>query len=217
MSTTADRMTAIAKGEVGYHEGRSGGHWNNREKYAAQVPGLAWVSDGGYPWCAVFIAWVAMKAGVADLFPRTASTDFGAGWFKERGQWSEYPAVPAQVFFGTNGDMYHTGLVIDFDADSITTVEGNTNTSGSAEGDGVYIKRHLRRDVHVQGYGYPKGIVVRSADPHRPADATPPKAPAPSAGRKVEAAIDDLSAAKGKGKRRTVLDRVLRALKGLRR
>ena len=216
-ATTA-KLIAIARGQIGYHESYADGHWTNHEKYAHMVPGLAWVSDGGYPWCAVFVSWCAMKAGVADLFPRTASTDYGAAWFKQRGQWSEYPAVPAQVFFGTNGDMYHTGLVVDFDADTITTVEGNTNTSGSAEGDGVYLKKHARRDVHVQGYGYPKGLVVRSADPRwKPPVTTPPQPAAPAAGNHVEAAIEELGQAKGKGHRGSVLERAVKLLKGLRR
>lgn len=177
MTSIAEKIIGLAKAEVGYHEGRSGGHWNNREKYAAQVPGLAWVSTTGGPWCAVFVSWLALKAGVASLFPCTASTDAGAAWFKQRKQWSEYPAVPAQVFFGTNGDMYHTGIVYDYDDTYVYTVEGNTNTNGSAEGDGVYLKQHLRRDPHVQGYGYPKGIITKSADPKwKPASpARPPK------------------------------------------
>lgn len=203
LAKIAATMLTVAKGEVGYHEGRSGGHWNNREKYAAQVPGLAWVSETGGPWCAVFVSWVVTVAAkllgmpeLVDLYPRTASTDAGAAWFKQRGQWSEYPAVLAQVFFGTNGDMYHTGLVYDFDDSYVYTVEGNTNTSGSPEGDGVYLKKHLRTDPHVQGYGYPKGIVTRSADlkfkapvtPKPPAPAPTPSSPTAKGYRKVAAA-----------------------------
>lgn len=169
---------------MGYHEGRSGGHWNNKEKYAAQVPGLAWVSDQGQPWCAVFVSWLAMKAGLADLYPRTASTDLGASWFKQNGQWSEYPAIGAQVFYGRSGDMNHTGIVAGFDNDFIHTIEGNTNDSGSAEGDGVYAKIRRRNDDYIQGYGYPAvpgGLV--SADPSRqPA----PQPPAPSKPTLVE-------------------------------
>lgn len=217
MSTSAERIIKIAKAEVGYHEGRSGGHWDNREKYAAQVPGLAWVSTDGQPWCAVFVSWCALKADLAALYPSTASTDAGAAWFKAKKQWSEYPAVGAQVFFGVNGDMNHTGLVYDYDADYIYTVEGNTNTSGSREGDGVYLKKRARTDARVQGYGYPafpEGI--KSADPARK-DKTPSvpvekPAPAPKPATKpapavptvtlshvVEAAKKDPKAAQGKG------------------
>lgn len=150
----ARRLLAIAADEVDYHEGKTGGVWNNRTKYAGEVPGLAWAD--GQPWCAVFVSWLAMAAGAAELFPRTASCDTAAAWFRERGQWSEYPAVGAQVFYGTPADLNHTGIVAAFDADTITTIEGNTNVNGSREGDGVYRKVRRRRDSYVVGYGYPK-------------------------------------------------------------
>lgn len=149
----ATRMIDLAMDEVGYHEGKTGGQWNNRQKYAQEVPGLGWAD--GQPWCATFVAWLAMKAGVADLFPRTASCDVAAAWFKARGQWSEYPAIGAQVFYGTPADLNHTGIVVSFDGEHIYTVEGNTNTNGSREGDGVYRKTRRRRDANVVGYGYP--------------------------------------------------------------
>lgn len=198
---TVDKVIALAKGEVGYHEGRSGGHWNNREKYAAQVPGLAWVSDEGQPWCATFNSWLDLKAGLRPGvdFPVTASCDAAGDWFKAHKRWSEYPAVGAWVLFGTPSDLSHTGRVIRFDADNIWTIEGNTNTDGSREGDGVYAKVHPRRAGRVIGYGYPvfpEGI--DSADPKwaaakpstvipKPRVETPAPKPAPPADAKETA------------------------------
>jgi hypothetical protein len=162
--TTADKVLATAKAQVGYHEGYSGGHWDNIEKYAAEVPGLAWAN--GQPWCAVFVSWVALTAGAADLYPRTASCDVAGAWFKKAGRWSEFPAVGAQVFYGTAANLDHTGVVVAYDAITITTVEGNTNTDGSREGDGVYLKVRPRAGTNIVGYGYPKFPEgIRSADP----------------------------------------------------
>lgn len=159
-----NRIVALARSQVGYQEGRSkNGSWNNRIKYAAQVPGLEWAD--GQPWCATFMSWLALKADVAPLFPRTASCDVGAKWFKDRNRWSETPKVGDQVFFGKPSDLSHTGLVIGVDAEYITTVEGNTNDSGSREGDGVYVKRRRRRDPWVVGYGHPAYPAVRPAKP----------------------------------------------------
>lgn len=164
MTAQIDNLIAIAKAEVGYHEGRSAsGSWNNQEKYAGAVPGLEWAN--GQAWCATFVSWCAMKAGVGDLFPSTASTDTGASWFKSKGQWSEVPSVGAQVFYGSNGDMNHTGLVYDFDDTYIYTVEGNTNSNGSREGDGVYLKKRARRDSYVQGYGHPAFAPEKPVEP----------------------------------------------------
>ncbi|WP_326792038.1 CHAP domain-containing protein [Streptomyces sp. NBC_00841] len=183
MGTNPTKIIAVAKDEVGYHEGRSNGHWNNKTKYAPAVPGLEWAD--WQAWCATFVSWCALKADVAALYPRTASCAAGVTWFKGKGRFSEYPAVGAQVFFGAGGGT-HTGLVYDYDATYIYTVEGNTNNSGSAEGDGVYLKKRVRRDAHVYGYGYPLFTDgIKSADPayadEAPKPAKPPvTAPAPA-------------------------------------
>ncbi|WLW38577.1 endolysin [Streptomyces phage Verabelle] len=178
MSLT-QKVIDIASGEVGYHEGKnSSGHWNNKEKYAAQVPGLAWADYQA--WCATFVSWVALKAGAAELYPRTASCSAGVAWFRKIGRFSEYPAVGAQVFYGSGGGT-HTGIVISYDANTITTIEGNTNDNGSAEGDGVYRKVRQRRSDFVYGYGYPKFPEgIKSADPAYKNQAPAPAKPAPS-------------------------------------
>lgn len=151
----ADKIITIARAQIGYHEGRDGnGNWNNHEKYAPEVPGLEWAQ--GQPWCAVFVSWAAMKAGAADLYPRTASCDVAGAWWKKAGRWSEYPSVGAQVFFGSPADLTHTGIVSRFDDTWVWSIEGNTNNNGSAQGDGVYENKRARRSPHVVGYGHPK-------------------------------------------------------------
>lgn len=164
ITSSPRKIIDVATTQVGVHEGRSDGHWNNDQRYSDEVPGLEW-SDG-QPWCATFVSWCAMKAGLEALYSRTASCDVAGGWFKQRHAWSEYPAIGAQVFYGSPSDLNHTGIVIDYDADTITTIEGNTNDDGGREGDGVYRKVRQRRSTNVIGYGYPafpEGIV--SADP----------------------------------------------------
>ncbi|MEV0917823.1 CHAP domain-containing protein [Streptomyces sp. NPDC049967] len=164
MTGTAADVARIAAAEIGYHEGKSGGHWNNKQKYSAAVPGLEW-SDR-QAWCCTFTSWSFQQAGLPKgSYPVTASCATATNWWKQQGRWSDYPAVGAQVMFGPGGGS-HTGLVVSYDATTITTIEGNTNVSGSAEGDGVYRKTRQRRDTYVYGYGYPDypgGI--KSADP----------------------------------------------------
>jgi hypothetical protein len=171
MTKLVDNVIKVAKTQIGVHEGRSNGHWNNDQKYSNEVPGLAW-SDF-QPWCCTFVSWVAFKSGAGDLYPRTASCDVAGAWFKAKGRWSEYPAVGAQVFYGVPRDLNHTGIVIAFDADSITTVEGNTNLSGSREGDGVYLRKRLRRTANVSA------TATRSS----PAASSPPTRPTPPGSR----------------------------------
>ena len=172
------QVISTAKAEVGYHEGRSGSDWNNKQKYSEELPGFGW-SDY-QAWCATFVSWCAWKSGASDLFPRTASCATGVAWFKNAKRWSEYPAIGAQVFYGSGGGA-HTGIVYDYDNTYVYTIEGNTNDNGSAEGDGVYLKKRERRDPWVYGYGYPHYAEgIKSADPAWASQAPKPPAPKPA-------------------------------------
>jgi hypothetical protein len=174
VNPTAAAVIKVAKAEVGYKEGYSGGHWNNNQKYSKAVPGLEW--SNYQAWCCTFVAWCARQAGAGSLYPVTAGCANAVSWFKNQGRFSEYPAIGAQVFFGSGGGT-HTGIVYDYDGTYIYTIEGNTNTSGSAEGNGVYLKKRARRESYVYGYGYPQFAGgIKSADPKFAKDA--PKAPA---------------------------------------
>ncbi|QCX82878.1 hypothetical protein C9F11_46650 (plasmid) [Streptomyces sp. YIM 121038] len=170
----AQNVVNIATREVGYHEGFSGGHWNNQQKFSPAVPGLEW--SQGQAWCHTFVSWVFQQAGLKNLAPITASCSAGVQWFKNHGRWSDYPAIGAVVYFGAGGGN-HVGIVASYDDQHVYTIEGNTNAGGSAEGDGVYRKTHLRHDSHVYGYGYPQYAEgIHSADPHLK-DTTPPTKP----------------------------------------
>lgn len=194
MTATAGDVIRVAKSQVGYHEGYSGGHWTNQQKYSLAVPSLEWSQNQA--WCATFAAWCFQEAGMPKgSYPVTASCALGVAWWKNAGRFSEYPAIGAQVFFGSGGGS-HTGLVYAYDATYIYTVEGNTNSSGSAEGDGVYLKKRGRRDSYVYGYGYPTyaaGIVT--ADPNWK-NPTPPSQEddVPTADEIANAVVKKLSA-----------------------
>ncbi|MGW1867959.1 LysM peptidoglycan-binding domain-containing protein [Streptomyces mauvecolor] len=157
---------SIAFREVGYQAERAPGERpSGHQKYSGQVPGLEW--SNYQPWCATWVSWVAMKAGVAELFPRTASVWSAMQWFKNRDQWSEYPAIGAQVIYGTSGST-HTGICYAYDSQWIYTVEGNTSLTNDANGNKVMRRQRLRRDAYVHGYGYPayaEGITT--ADPSK--------------------------------------------------
>ncbi len=144
----------IARSQIGYKEGKSSsGHWDNNQKYSDQLPGFAW-SDG-QPWCATFVQWCLWQVGVSvPSGARSASCLTSVKAYKKYSRFTEYPVVGAQVFFGSGGGT-HTGLVYKYDRDYVYTIEGNTNATGSPEGDGVYTKKHARRSDYVYGYGLP--------------------------------------------------------------
>ena len=162
-AVNAHDVIRILESQVGYHEGYSNGHWNNDQKFSKEVPGLEW--SNRQAWCDTFVVWGAHKAGDKTIVPVYAGCALSLATYRQWKRFSYYPAVGAQVFFGANGSK-HTGLVTKYDATYIWTVEGNTNDSGSAEGDGVYEKKYRRDNSYVFGYGYPKyAHAMDSADP----------------------------------------------------
>ena len=159
-NSQVNQVIAVAKSQVGLHEGYAEGGWTNIIRYADEVPGLAWAQGQSY--CATFTSWVAMRAGVATLFPRTADCSAAVTWYNSRNRWSWYPALGAQAMYGTSGQD-HTGIVYAYDATYIWTIEANTADNGSAEGDGVYFRKRKRSDANVYGYGVPayaEGVVT---------------------------------------------------------
>jgi hypothetical protein len=161
MYKTSDTI-AIAKTQIGYHEGKSGSHWNNLQKYAKPLG-----FTNGLAWCDTFVQVLFWLAGVSvPTGSKSAGCEVSCAAYKRAGRFTEYPVVGAIVFFGPHGGT-HCGIVTSYDDVHVHTIEGNTNTTGSSEGDGVYAKTHVRRDDYVYGYGVPYYHgKANSPDPH---------------------------------------------------
>ncbi|MDX2681115.1 hypothetical protein [Streptomyces soliscabiei] len=178
----------LLRSQAGYHEGRdTNGNWNNIQRFSPETPGLEW--SQGQAWCATFTAWGATKSGGRDVWPITASCYTAVQWWQQAGRWTEYPVLGGPFYLGSVGQD-HVGVVYAYDADSIFTVEGNTNSGGSYQGDGVYLRVRPRRgDRSPYGYGVPDfAEATVSADPKLGGTATA-SVPTPKPARpKVSAA-----------------------------
>ena len=171
-TTTVDNILKIAATQIGVREGRDAdGNWNNRVKYTTWYAGVvgqtAFLTSA---WCAIFISWLAWQAGgLRTIIPLHAWTPSGLSWFKARGQVVSTPKRGDIVYFyyPSKGRVAHVGIVERVDGNYIVTIEGNTNTSGSSQGNGVY---RLRR------------LITSNTIFCRPAYATPgyPPVPAPA-------------------------------------
>lgn len=105
----------------------------------------------GNAWCAAFVTWTFKEAGV-----KTVISGYSPSWFpndkviffNSKGQ----PPNSGDVFgiwFSSKGRIAHVGFVDKWDDSSyVITVEGNTNEGGSREGDGVYRKRRLKKQIY---------------------------------------------------------------------
>lgn len=92
----------------------------------------------GYPWCAAFVSWCCWKGGrpvvksasVRQLLMKNGDIEVAAD-----------SAMPGDVMISlmANGKG-HCGLFIKRESGRIVTIDGNSNESGSREGNSVVIK-----------------------------------------------------------------------------
>ncbi|MEU4832547.1 CHAP domain-containing protein [Streptosporangium sp. NPDC023615] len=152
MDPIGDDLLRTIKTEIGYREG-PGRNSKFGEWYSVNV-----VKDPQYrtaPWCGMFIAWAAEKAGVQQYVGQFAWTPSQARWFETNGAWSRTPEPGALVFFDWSGGkdipgIDHVGVVERVEGGTIHTIEGNV--------DRVWLKRKKRDQDKVVGYGLPRKV-----------------------------------------------------------
>jgi hypothetical protein len=100
----------------------------------------------GDPWCASFVNWV-LDIAYRDMnpLPATASCDVLLE-FARKNQLLTSTPQPGDVFLvmRTKNDAIHTGIVTEVKADTVKTIEGNTNREGAREGNGVWARERPR-------------------------------------------------------------------------
>ncbi|WP_062347833.1 CHAP domain-containing protein [Herbidospora yilanensis] len=149
--TITNDLLAVVTRELGYRE-KPGQHTKYGAWYAETV------KDPQYrnaPWCDMFIAWAADRAGVTDYVGAFAWTPSHARWFEQHQAWTDEPEPGALVFFDwAGGDdikgIDHVGIVERVDGGKIHTIEANV--------DKVWLKRKVRDESKVVGYGVPRMV-----------------------------------------------------------
>jgi len=105
----------------------------------------------GHPWCAAFNYYVFREAGLSDRVPRT-------GWSPAWLSGKRKPTEKAErgdvfgIYFSSLRRIGHTGIIEDPKPRYCITIEGNTNGSGSRDGDGVYRKRRSSQTIVVKDW-----------------------------------------------------------------
>lgn len=141
----AQKIVEVASSQVGVKESRPNGG-EMIEKYQ----GATWLPIGQWAWCAAFVCWCireAMRGGSYSFDrPMTAGAWDFESWCKS----IDRSALLKKPHNGVikSGDIViftfsHIGIAVsDIDKNGIVqTIEGNTNSDGEREGDGVYRKR----------------------------------------------------------------------------
>lgn len=116
---------------------------------------LSWVSlKKGNPWCAAFVSWCLSGCKIPN--PRSG---YSPDWFKSKNLLFVRSVKPSQIiplcgdvfgiYFPEKKRIAHVGFIHQWGTKYTITVEGNTNEAGSRDGDGVYRKRRLTRQIYA--------------------------------------------------------------------
>lgn len=147
---TAEKVLAIARGELGNTESPAG---SNRTKYGK------WFGLDGYAWCMMFVMWCFNQAGALRLLPkRTASCGDLMRSAKAAGCWVTEDYRPGDVViydFPGGAATDHTGIIESVTASGVVAIEGNTSQAGSQSNGGQVCRKSRKHNVIV-GAVHPK-------------------------------------------------------------
>ncbi|MER5628328.1 CHAP domain-containing protein [Streptosporangium sp. NPDC002544] len=152
MDPIAEDLLDVVRPELGYRE-KDDQYTKFGAWYAANIDPAPQFKTA--PWCDMFIAWAANRAGVENFVGEYAYTPAHAVWFKRQGAWSDRPEPGALVFYDWSGSkdtdgIDHVGLVEKVEGGKIHTIEANV--------DKVWLKRKVRDESKVVGYGLPRKV-----------------------------------------------------------
>lgn len=143
------QLRAIYTKEVGVRELTGNNDGIAVERYLRCV-GL----NKGNPWCAAFVVWCHIQAGIniphSGYCPNLFTPKYLV-WVRTSKKLQGHPLAGDifGIWFANRRRIAHTGFVDEWGEKYVITVEGNTNDAGSREGDGVYRKRRLTRQLYA--------------------------------------------------------------------
>lgn len=175
------RLLLVAASQIGYREGRDSSGWNNDNAFGK------WYGTNGVSWCAQFVSWAAFVAGIPEsVIPRHQYTPAGWNWFVAHGRAVDSPRAGDILYVdgyvpGEGNRVHHVGIVEKVLSNGlIQTIEGNTNTTGSSQGNGVYrLKRTVTSKLRFARPNYAAAIAEMSTPSKPPVKPTPPPATKP--------------------------------------
>lgn len=164
---TVDALIATAEHEADLQVREEGGMNRGAKVEAYQRAGGLGPGD---PWCAAFVAWCIMKSRQLDKPPTWCSGSAITTWHKGSKRAGDAFTTPSIAGYQSKvqpGWIWvrakdpkgaldalrglwvqgHCGIVVAVDSVGFYTVEGNTNSAGSRDGDGVYRKLHRWSDL----------------------------------------------------------------------
>lgn len=166
VANVIERYRRTLASQVGYREGP-----NNDTMYGV------WFGLNHTAWCHIFVSWGAAAATIPfTVIPKTAWTPGGFAFFSSKNQDVATPQagdlgyVYGLVASEGRKRIHHVFYVESVSGDYVTTLEGNTNNTGSASGNGVYRgRRRWRNGTGKLYFGRPNYALAVKAAPKPPA------------------------------------------------
>ncbi|MBW8487160.1 CHAP domain-containing protein [Actinomadura parmotrematis] len=155
MDPIGKKLLDVVTKELGYSE-KGDGYTKFGDWYAKNIDADHDSYFATAPWCDMFLAWAADRAGVAKETGQFGSTVEHASWFKQQGAFDRKPEPGAIVFFDWSGShdidqIDHVGIVTSVDGDTLHTIEGNAHSE---------VTRMTRSMDVVVGFGHPGKVAT---------------------------------------------------------
>lgn len=153
------KVTAVAQraAKIALEEAKRNLHYtgpnSEAEKYLKAVRSLIGMPSGRFAWCAAFVFWCFLQAGLdlsEQLGGYAAYVPGYVNWAKKKGYWhpasekSFNPREGDMIIFdwSDTGDADHIGLVVSYDGSAyVNTAEGNTSSASDGNGDQTSVRR----------------------------------------------------------------------------
>lgn len=143
-----DCLVNRAESYIGVRE-TTGNNDGEKVGYFLSTTGLG----EGYAWCVAFLNAIHEECNL----PTPNKGAWSPAWFppertiyitrKSEGI-TPQPGDVGGIYFKSKGRIAHGFLIQEWGDKIVTTIEGNTNKAGSREGDGVYRKRRLKKQIY---------------------------------------------------------------------
>jgi hypothetical protein len=148
-SRLREKFVALAESQLHVREATGNNDGREVEMFLRSV-GL----KKGQPWCAAFVSWLHIENNVPN-----PESGYSPDWFRanvvyaaRQPRITPFESRPAQVFglyYESKKRIAHVGIITGETRLHYETIEGNTNTAGSNEGDGVYRKIRKKETIYM--------------------------------------------------------------------
>lgn len=156
MNKQIESLIEFARSQIGYKETP-----NNITKYSDEIdknyPDFYNYRKQGAEWCDIFVDYCFLHEFGEDEALRLlcqpkksagAGCKYSAQYFSKKNQFKDKPEPGDQIFFFSNGEINHTGIVSKVDDKKVYTIEGNS-------GNAVKSHSYAFDNKRIAGYGRP--------------------------------------------------------------